>query len=133
VDSLGEEDRMTCEVDLATKTIRFDCEDHEVQRTAAEKRIAQLASMMNARSGWTSRERREMSRERNILRAWLSPNKPRERQMARLERIITKRARAQGFFDKKFSERQVKAWKRKVFRQVQKLKRRIAQPATHAG
>ena len=131
--SLNEEDRMTCEVDSVTKPIRFDCEDHETQRTTAEKRIVQLDGMMNARSGWTSRERREMSRERNILRAWLSPNKHHERRIARLERITGKRARTQGFFDKQISERQVKARKRKVFRWVQKFKRRIAQAATHAG
>jgi hypothetical protein len=123
---LGQEDRMTCEVDLATKKIRFDCEDHAAQRTAAEKRIAQLSSMMGAPSGWTSRERREMSRERNILRAWLSPNTYLKRCEARGVRILAKRYRAQGFYDKELTQREEKAWNRKAFRKVQKLKRRIA-------
>lgn len=29
---LGQEDRMSSEVDLASKSIHFDCEDHEAQR-----------------------------------------------------------------------------------------------------
>jgi hypothetical protein len=62
---------MTCEVDLAAKTIRFDCEDHEAQRTAVEKRIAQLTSMVNARSGWTNRGRRALNRERRFLLRWM--------------------------------------------------------------
>jgi hypothetical protein len=113
---------MVCDVDLETKQIRFTGDNPADQRAAAEKRVTQLTVMMKERSCWTSRQRRKMSRERNILRAWLSPN---ERYwMTRREHREEKRLSAQGYLDKEWgSERQVKAWRRKAFRQAQKLKR----------
>jgi hypothetical protein len=41
--------------------------------SAAENRTALVTSQLDARSGLTSRERRALSNERNILRRWLEP------------------------------------------------------------
>jgi hypothetical protein len=64
---------MTCEVDLATKGIRFlGCEGYEAMTSAVDERIAQLTSRLDARSGLTNRERRALNRERNFLQKWKS-------------------------------------------------------------
>ena len=63
-----------CEVNLKTRAIRFlGCEDQEAMISAAENRFALVTSQLDARSGLTSRERRALSNERNILCRWLEP------------------------------------------------------------
>jgi hypothetical protein len=71
VNSAGKLPAAVCEVDLATKTIHFGCEDYAAQRDAAAKRIAQLTKLLNARSGWTNRGRRALNRERRFLLRWM--------------------------------------------------------------
>jgi hypothetical protein len=84
----------SCEVDLATKTVRFDCDDHEAQRTAAEKRLALINGQLNARSGLTNQKRRMLNREANMLQRWLSPdNDPKAKKRRELNRLRNQRRR----------------------------------------
>jgi len=67
---------MTCGVDLATKMIRFaGCENREAMTAAAEKRLALVSAQLNGKGGLTNRERRVLSRERNLLSYWLMPER----------------------------------------------------------
>jgi hypothetical protein len=85
-----------CEVNLETKKIRFlGCEDGEAMINAAEKRLALVTSRLSARSGLTNRYRRELNREGNILRRWLSPDgKKLATQRGNLARLINRHNRA---------------------------------------
>jgi len=87
---------MTCEVDLTTKEIRFlGYGGDEAMINAAEKRLALVTSQLSARSGLTNRERRELNREGNILRRWLSPDgKKLATQRGDLARLINRHSRA---------------------------------------
>jgi len=82
---------MTCEVDLTTASIRFHgCESDEAKISAAERQLAMVAGQLNARSGFTNRERRQLKREANILRRWLFPD-ARTLSRARLQSIANRR------------------------------------------
>jgi hypothetical protein len=85
-----------CEVDLKTMAIRFSgCEGDKATIGLVEERLAAVTRQLGARSGLTNRERRELSREANILRRWLFPDDKRSvNQRGVRARLINRRRRA---------------------------------------
>jgi hypothetical protein len=115
-----------CEVDLKTKEIRFaGCEDDNAMIGMAEERLAAVTRQLGAKSGLTNRERRELSREANILRRWLFPDDKRSvNQRGMHARLINRRRRAlSGEKSRKPSKRECRE-ARRHYREQHTLQKR---------